>query len=105
MHIKGDDYKTISAMIKYAKTFKHKNIIFDATNSSIAKRGEYIQFAKHHEYKNICCIHVATSMEESYQRNKLRTAQQVVSRIAYSVYNKHYQQPTVNEGFTNIVEL
>jgi bifunctional polynucleotide phosphatase/kinase len=105
MHIKGDDYKTTSAMLKHASTIKYKNIIFDATNSSIAKRAEYIKYANQNGYKNLCCIHVATPMEESYQRNKLRTAQQVVPRIAYSVYNKHFEQPTTNEGFTKIVVL
>ncbi len=105
MHVKGDDYKTTSAMLKHASTIKSNNIIFDATNSSMAKRAEYIKYANQNGYKNICCIHVATPMEESYQRNKLRTAQQVVPRIAYSVYNKHFEQPTTNEGFTKIVVL
>jgi bifunctional polynucleotide phosphatase/kinase len=103
--VKGDDFKTTSAMLKYASTIKCKNIIFDATNSSMAKRAEYVKFANQNGYGSICCIHVATSMEESYQRNKMRTTQQVVPRIAYSVYNKHYEKPTIDEGFTKIVVL
>jgi predicted kinase len=74
--------------------------VFDATNSSIKKRKEYIDFAIKHDYK-IRCIHMITSLGVSYKRNKLRTIQ--VPRIAYSVYTKHFETPTEQEGFKLIL--
>jgi bifunctional polynucleotide phosphatase/kinase len=98
--IKGDEYKTSKAMIKKASQNTNKSIIFDATNSSRKKRSEYIDFAKKYGYLKIKCIHVNTSMEDSYQRNKTRPEEKQVPRIAYSVYKKHFEEPDeVTEGF------
>lgn len=98
--IKGDEYKTSKAMIKKASQHNNKSIIFDATNSSIKKRAEYIEFAKKYNYQTIKCIHVTTSMEEAYQRNKQRPEEKQVPRIAYSVYKKHFEEPDeISEGF------
>jgi bifunctional polynucleotide phosphatase/kinase len=97
--IQGDIYKTSKAMIKKASEYvKQKSIIFDATNSSKTKRKEYIDFAKKYGY-NIKCIHVKTPLENAYQRNKMRESDKQVPRIAYSVYTKHYEPPTEEEGF------
>jgi bifunctional polynucleotide phosphatase/kinase len=98
--IKGDEYKTSKAMIKKASEYTQKSIIFDATNGSIKKRAEYIEYAKKYNYTVIKCIHVSTSMEDSYQRNKQRPKEKQVPRIAYSVYKKHFEEPNdKNEGF------
>ena len=75
-----------------------KSIIFDATHSSIKKRNEYIEFSKKYSYE-VKCIHATTSLDESYKRNKLRSDEKVVPKIAYSVYKKYYQEPTEEEGF------
>jgi len=100
--IKGDIYKTSKAMIKKATDYikDNKSIIFDATNGSRKKRAEYIEFAKKYEYTVIKCVHVNTSMDEAYQRNKMRPEDKQVPRIAYSVYKKHFESPDgVLEGF------
>jgi len=100
VHIESDVLKTSAKMIK--KAFAHvadkKSIIFDATNSSIKRRKEYIDFAKKHGY-NVTCVHVKTSKEESYKRNKTREEAKQVPKIAYSVYSKHFEQPMKEEGF------
>uniref|UniRef100_A0A6C0IT37 Uncharacterized protein n=1 Tax=viral metagenome TaxID=1070528 RepID=A0A6C0IT37_9ZZZZ len=99
--IKGDEYKTSKAMIKKAIEYQDKSIIFDATNGSRKKRAEYIEFAKKYGYQSsIKCIHVATSLEDAYQRNKERPEEKQVPRIAYSVYKKYFEEPDdVAEGF------
>lgn len=103
IHIKGDIYKTSSKMkraaIEHLK--EKKSIIFDATHSSIKKRRELIEFAEKYGYE-VKCIHMKTSLDESYKRNKLRCDKEQVPKIAYSVYKKYYEEPNIEEGFTLI---
>lgn len=100
IHIEGDVYKTSNKMKKASiqHILESKSIIFDATHSSIKKRNEYIEFSKKYSYE-VKCIHATTSLDESYKRNKLRSDEKVVPKIAYSVYKKYYQEPTEEEGF------
>jgi len=99
--INSDDYKTTPKMLKKAKDYliNKSSIIFDATNSSIKKRNEYIIFAKKNNYYNIKCIHVTTPLSVSFKRNRLRKEEKQVPKIAYSVYTKHYQEPSSDEDF------
>ena len=101
IHISGDIYKTSSKMKKAALEYilQKKSIIFDATHSSIKKRLEFINFGNKHKYE-IKCVHVTTSLEISYKRNKTRNDEKQVPKIAYSVYKKYYEEPTEEEGFT-----
>ena len=103
VYISGDIYKTSSKMRKASleSISQRKSIVFDATHGSIKKRKEYIDFAEKNNYK-VRCIHVDTTLEESYRRNKLRSEDKQVPRIAYSVYKKYYQEPTEEEGFVYI---
>ena len=50
-------------------------------------------------YYNIKCIHVSTPLSISFKRNRLRKEETQVPKIAYSVYTKHYQEPSSKEGF------
>jgi bifunctional polynucleotide phosphatase/kinase len=104
IYIEGDVYKTSAKMIKTALPHikEKKSIVFDATHSSCKKRKEYIELAQKYNY-DVMCIHVATSMEIAYKRNKLRPDEKQVPKIAYSVYTKHYETPTENEGFRLVV--
>lgn len=103
IHIQGDVYKSQPKMIKASlpHIYNKKSIIFDATHSSIKKRNEYVKLAKKFNYK-AKCIHITTSLEESYKRNKQRCDKKQVPKIAYSVYKKYYQEPNASEGFTLI---
>lgn len=102
--IHSDIYKTSSKMIKKATEYikNKKSIIFDATNSSIKKRKEYVLFAQKYNYK-IKCVHITTSLDISYKRNIKRPEQQQVPKIAFSVYTKYFEQPTLNEGFDDLI--
>lgn len=41
-------------------------------------------------------------MNISFERNKTRSEDKQVPKIAYSVYNKHFEKPEENEGFSLI---
>lgn len=101
LYVSGDTYKTSGKMIKFAESNIQKQtpILFDATNSSIKKRKEYIDFGKKHNYNSIC-IYLKTNLSNSFKRNRLRDSNKQVPKIAYSIYNKYFQYPNVNEGFT-----
>ena len=89
-------------MIKEALFNLDKSIIFDATNGSIKKRKEYIDFAKS---KNIPinCIYKNTTMADAIAQNKKR--EKSVPNIVYNVYYKHFVMPNLEEGFENIQTL
>ena len=102
--IEGDIYKTSTKMIKASLEHisQNKSVVFDATNSSLKKRKEYVELGKKYNYK-VVCIHVSTSLEIAYKQNKLRNYEKYVPKIAYSVYSKNYDSPNENEGFTLFV--
>jgi len=104
IHISGDIYKTSSKMRKASLEYilQSKSIVFDATHSSIKKRKEFIDLSKKYNYE-VKCIHITTSLDISYKRNKSRCDEKQVPKIAYSVYKKYYEEPTEEEGFTLLV--
>ena len=97
--IAGDVYKTVPKMKKEGLNHVGKTLIFDATHSSIKKRKDLCDFAKKIDYP-VRCIHMTSSMDESYSRNKCRTDKKQVPRIAYNVYKKYFEEPCEDEGFT-----
>jgi bifunctional polynucleotide phosphatase/kinase len=104
IHIEGDVFKTTPKMLKASLPYiqEGKSIVFDATNSSSKKRALYIDFANNYKYK-IVCIHASCEQSVSYKRNLLRGEDKRVPKIAYSVYAKHFTEPTPEEGFELII--
>jgi len=100
IRIAGDIHKTQSKMIKASLQYisQSKSIVFDATHSSIKKRKKIIELAKQFNYI-VKCIHITTSLDISYKRNKLRCNEKQVPKIAYSVYKKYFEEPNIQEGF------
>lgn len=98
--IDGDTYKTVPKILKaVTENFKNKkSVVIDATNSSKEKRSKYIELANNYKY-DIRCVHMTTSLEESYKRNKTRDEDKQIPKIAYSVYTKYFNEPNENEGF------
>lgn len=95
----GDQLKTSAKMIKAATAHatSGKSVVFDATNASAKKRSEYIAFAKNQPTPlPVRCVYVSATMDEAMARNKKR--ERPVPRIVYSVYNKNFEMPTVDEG-------
>ena len=104
MVINGDIFKNSKKMIKESEKYIKANysIIFDATNPSIEKRKEYIDFANS---KNIPirCINVETDIATSMFRNNKRD--KVIPKITYYVFRKKYVKPTIEEGFYNVINI
>ncbi len=104
MVINGDIFKNSKKMIKESEKYIKANysIIFDATNPSIEKRKEYIDFANS---KNIPirCINVETDIATSMFRNNKRD--KVIPKITYYVFRKNYVKPTIEEGFYDVINI
>jgi bifunctional polynucleotide phosphatase/kinase len=104
MVINGDIFKTSKKMIKESEKYIKNNlsIIFDATNPSVEKRKEYIDFANS---KNIPirCINVETDITTAMFRNNKRD--KVIPKITYYVFRKKYVKPTIEEGFYNVITI
>jgi len=102
--ISGDELKTAPKMIKAAEEALKANpsasIVFDATNATKARRAEYVAFARRHNLP-AQCIHVATSIEVSMERNQKR--EKPVPKIALYLYRKKFEEPTADEGLDVLV--
>jgi bifunctional polynucleotide phosphatase/kinase len=100
----GDELLTSKKMIKEAeKNIKEgASVIFDATNPTKEKRQEYITLA--HKYNlQIRCIVMQTDMAEAMFRNNKRN--KIIPKITYYVFRKKYQEPTLDEGFREIIKI
>ncbi len=97
--ISGDELKTIPKIIKNSKIAldNGKSIIIDATNPTKEKRAQFITLAKKYGI-SVRCIHVSTSMEESFARNNQRPSDKIIPKIVYYVYRKKFEPPTNEEG-------
>jgi bifunctional polynucleotide phosphatase/kinase len=102
--INGDIFKNSKNMIKEAQKYINDkySIIFDATNPSIEKRKEYIDFANSKDIP-IRCINVETDITTAMFRNNAR--EKVIPKITYYVFRKKYVKPTIEEGFYDIVNV
>ena len=103
--IHGDDHKTESKMrkafISALQSQDSSNIVLDATHASKVKRLVFISIAK--QYTNdISLIHMNTSLETSLKRNFERVGDKQVPRIALFTYRKRFEEPSIEEGFSNI---
>ena len=102
--VSGDEFLTSKKMIIEAKKHIEKgfSVIFDATNPTIEKRKEYVDLAKLYSLP-IRCIVLNTDITESMFRNNKR--QKVIPKITYYVFRKKYQEPTTDEGFSEVISI
>ena len=102
--IDGDTFKTAAAMKKEAdKYISTKSIIFDCTAGTKKKRAEFIAYAKKNNLR-IRALWMQTSMEESMRRNEERgkNGGSKIPAVVFYVYRKHFEEPSIEEGFTEI---
>lgn len=64
------------------------------------KRSEYIAVAKKYNIE-ARCINVKTDIVESMFRNNKRD--KVIPKITYYIFRKKYQEPTIDEGFKEVI--
>ena len=98
----GDELKTETKIIKMLtkELENNKSVIIDATNPSIKKRSIFINIAKKYNIY-IRIITMSTSMEESMNRNSLRD--KPIPKIAFYMFRKNYEEPTLNECVDEVI--
>lgn len=107
VRIDGDMLKTASKMKKEAAKYIQKSsVIFDATNGTVKKRAEYIAFAKTHGVP-VRAIVMQTSIEDAMMRNKERAHKggTNIPAVAFYTFRKHFETPTMGEGFSEITHV
>ena len=105
IRIDGDLLKTARAMIKEAeKHIQTKSIVFDCTSGTKKKRAEFVAYAKKKNLP-IRALWLQTSLEEAMKRNEQRGKEggSKVPAVVFYVYRKHFEEPTLSEGFDEIV--
>lgn len=103
--------KTKDACIKATREQlkKGKSVVIDNTNPSRDVRATFISLAREYQVPVRCFI-FETPDEISKHLNLVREKQtnnQVrrIPQIAYNLFKSHYQEPTSDEGFTDIKKL
>jgi len=114
VRINQDTLKTLAKCVKVATQaiMDGKSVIVDNTNRDTKTRSNYIELAKANKVP--CrCVWMKTTKEESFHMNALRGAigdvnsndkRSVPGVVIHSFY-KNVQEPTVGEGFEEVVEL
>lgn len=86
-----------------------KSVVIDNTNPSKAVRADYIAIAKNAGVP--CrCFHMNTSRELACHLNYFRqnlTGGEIrrVPDVGYNVFRKNYQDPSTDEGFSEVVQI
>ena len=105
--VDGDTLKTPQAMIRDAERHVEKSsIVFDFTAGTIARRAEFIEFAKNHKVP-VRIFWVQTPIDVAMERNKQRglTGLPKVPDVVFYVYRKNFEEPTKEEGVKSIVKI
>lgn len=104
--INQDTLKTKKKCLKELEISLGKNlqVIIDNTNPSKESRSEYIEIGKKYKY-NIRLVHIETTYELAMHRNYYRMLQKnyLIPEIAYRIYKKNFQQPTVDEKVDEVL--
>jgi len=106
--INRDTLKTPEKCLKKTEETLQNNIsvIIDNTNVTSNDRKKYIDIAKKYNYK-IKCILVTTSIDLCKHNNyyrRFKTNLDIVPDIAYNYMKKNYQEPSLNEGYSEIIK-
>jgi bifunctional polynucleotide phosphatase/kinase len=99
--------KCIKLCDAICKNAKKSPIVIDNTNPSKETRKLYINIAIENDYK-VICHHFTTSFDLSMHNNIYRSTisnRKIVPKIAYNIYRSKYEEPTIDEGITKIVDI
>lgn len=103
--VDGDVYGTVSKMLKRADeglSSGFPSVVFDSTGGSLTRRLAFIGWAKGAGLP-VRAIWIDTPIEEALRRNAARLKD--VPPVALYSYRKHFEEPTVAEGFEEIVRI
>lgn len=84
-----------------------KNIVVDNTNAKKDSRAEFIKLANKYNYKCRCVIMDVSDDYAKHNANyrSYKTVSEFMPSIAFNMYKKNYEEPTIQEGFVDIVKL
>ena len=102
--IHGDD-ATLKTDAKRKKAVKlnleeGKSVVLDVTNPSLEKRKQYIDIAQELGIP-IRLVHISSNFDLSKYRNSLR--ENKVPIMALYMYRKKFAEPSINEGYSDII--
>lgn len=109
--INQDTMKTASKCIKELIKLVQlgENIIIDNTNPTVEIRKKYISVVQNIDtnYKIRCiCFRVEKDIciHNNYMRHITNNSIPLIPTIAYNVFKSKYQEPTISEGFSEIID-
>lgn len=108
--INRDTLKTKAKCIKYTKMYllSGKSVVIDNTNPSKINRKEYIDIANKLNIP-IRCYYMDIPYELIKHINEYRIniskGQKVIPTVALNVYKKNFEQPSLDEGFSEIINI
>ena len=104
----GDALKTSVKVVKalHNELEKRRNVVVDATNVTLERRSALITEAKKYNCKIYAVVFIV-SVEECIRRVKDREDKggPHIPKIAIYKSNSTYVEPTINEGFDQIVHI
>jgi len=103
--VDGDVYGTVAKMLGRADegiAAGAQSVVFDSTGGSLTRRMAFVGWAKGAGLP-VRAVWVDTTIEEALRRNATRVNN--VPPVALYTYRKHFEEPTVAEGFEEIVRI
>lgn len=106
-----DNFKTKKkCMVKFDEYLQQGcNIVIDNTNPNSTTRKEYITKAKKYGYDIICnvftCSRKLCNHNNTYRHITSKYSIDHIPEIAYRMYYKRFDDPTITEGFDYIINI
>lgn len=111
VHVNQDTFKTKQKCLQVTaeKLAEGKSVVVDNTNPTKDVRQEYIAIAKKSSIP-VRCFWFQTPLDLANHLNMYREKmtsgeRSHVPKVVYATYNKKFEEPTVEEGFTEIVKV
>lgn len=105
--VSNDIHKTKFTRVLDQHIKNGDRIIVDNTNPDKTTRKKVMSIAKKADYV-ITCINITTSRDLAYHNMFYRAFKnnvQCIPKIAYDIYQKKYEQPSIDEGFDKIISI
>ena len=85
----------------------NKNIVVDNTNAKKDTRAEFIKLANKYDYK-VRCVIMDVSNDYAIHNANYRSYKlgiDFMPSIAFNMYKKNYEEPKLDEGFSDVVKI
>lgn len=86
----------------------NRKVVIDNTNGDVESRARYVNAAKKHNVPVRCFVMTTTFKHAEHNiafRELVDAKHSRISKIVLNSYKKHYKEPTLDEGFTEIVRI